>query len=296
MDLIRFEPVSEKNLSEFVRITRETLWHPVWPGDELVAHDFRRWPSELQQAAQLIYRQDELVGRVIAPQFDDFYIIRDLGLREQPGLAQQVAQALLRRAQRRHARIVRAIVFQPWWPALAALGFAENKRRITMQKKLERFSKITGRDVRKVERADIEEVGELMSAAYQGTIDDEGEDVEQWTGHTRDVIEGQYGKFLSGASFVTPSSPPFNSATLLIENAPHCAILAQVVTRRTQTNRGYARRLVNLSLNALAGQNYERCFLEVTLGNANAIHLYHSLGFVEIGPQIVYGAKTLPST
>ncbi|MCA1555012.1 MAG: GNAT family N-acetyltransferase, partial [Chloroflexi bacterium] len=61
--------------------------------------------------------------------------------------------------------------------------------------------------------------------------------------------------------------------------------------RWSQTNRGHARRLLTTSLAALARQGYERCFLEVTVTNANAIYLYRTLGFTEVGPPIVYGIR-----
>lgn len=292
MNAIHFEPVGERNLSAFCAITRETVWLPAWPGDEAFERDLRRWPRELQKAAYLIYRERELIGRVIAPQFDDYLIVRDLGLRAQANLAEAVAQAIMRRAKQQDARVVRVIVFEPFWNAFSRLGFTQQKRRATMQLELS-HAPLTPRrdDVRNVMRADIADVGELMYDAYHQTVDDEGEDPEQWTSHTRDIVEGQYGAFLASASFITPPSPPFHSSTLVIENAPRGAILAQVVTRRSQANRGYARRLITHSLTALAALDYERCFLEVTLSNANAVHLYRTLGFTEIGPAIVYGLK-----
>ena len=80
---------------------------------------------------------------------------------------------------------------------------------------------------------------------------------------------------------------------LAVETAPQSALIAQVVTRPEQANRGLARRLLRDSLAALAAHGYRRCFLEVTLTNANAVHLYHSLGFETVGPRIVYGIRLL---
>src|SRR6185436_15149252 len=112
---------------------------------------------------------------------------------------------------------------------------------------------------------DVPEIGDLLNAAYRGTIDDEGDDRDTWTYHARDVLRGQYGPFLTPASFATPADPPFTSATLVIESAPQHAVLGQVITRRAMTNRGLARCLVGLSLDALRVLGYADCFLEVTL-------------------------------
>jgi ribosomal protein S18 acetylase RimI-like enzyme len=291
---IHFEAVSENNLDAFVAITRETLWYPIWPGAEAIVHEYRRWPPDYPQGAFLIFDGRELVGRVFAPQFEDYFIVRDLGMRAQAKLAERVSRALLLRAEQQHASVFRAVVFAPLWPAFEQLGFIEQKRRVTMR--LDLPMAITTQDkmsVRNISRQDLEDVGELMHAAYRGTADDEGEDLNQWTNHTRDVFDDQYGRFLHAASFATPHGSPFHSATLVIENAPHSAVLAQVITRKPQTNRGYARRLILHSLSALSALHYQQCFLEATLSNRNAIHLYRSLGFTEIGPQIIYGIKTL---
>ncbi len=288
---IHFDPVSERNLADFVRITRDTLWQPVYPGDDWLARDFARWHPALQQSALLIFADRELVGRVVAPQFDDYQVWRELGLRADPHLIALTAHALLERAARQHAHIIRAIVLEPYWSAFERVGLREQKRRVTMQRALVHAPAVGADVVRPLADADADPVGELMHAAYIGTVDDEGEGVEQWRAHTRDVMAGQYGQFLSCCSFVTPTRAPFHSGVLVIENAPQSALIAQVVTRHAQTNRGHARRLLARSLAALGARDYRQCFLEVTTSNANALHLYRKLDFTEIGPQIVYGIK-----
>ena len=42
MRVIQFEPVSEDNMHVFVRMTRETLWQPVYPGDDAVVREWAR--------------------------------------------------------------------------------------------------------------------------------------------------------------------------------------------------------------------------------------------------------------
>lgn len=293
MDTIHFRPASA-DLDTYIDVTHRTFWLPVWPGDERVRREFELWPREIREAVYIIYEGREPVGRVIMPQFDDLMTIRDLGLRRSRSLPARVCRALLEHATGRRVRDVRLVVYENWWAPFAELGFVEQKRRTTMRCGLRnRPAAGAACAARHVSKSDVPQLGDLLYAAYRGTIDDEGDDRETWTYHVRDVLRGQYGPFVSTASFATPADPPFACATLVVECAPQHALLGQVVTRREQTNRGLARSLINLSLDALTVLGYEDCFLEVTLGNENAVHLYREMGFVDQGPQIVYALKSL---
>jgi GNAT superfamily N-acetyltransferase len=298
MPSLHFELVTAHNFDQFIRITRETLWLPAWPGEAAILRDYQRWPRLLQDNAFLIFQDEVLVGRVTAPLLDTALLVRDLGLYALPGLAEQVSQALLRRAWEQRAPTMRVIVFAPCWSAFERLGFTAYKRRTTMQVALpisvtSNTAHPITQSVRPIMASDVDRVGELLYEAYRDTIDDAGEDATEWIDHTRDVMEEYYGKFVHQASLVMPLTPPFHSATLVIENAPQCALLAQVVTHRAYTNRGYARQLIARTLKTLSAMDYRRCALETTIGNDNAQHLYRSFGFAEIGPQIVYGSKSL---
>jgi GNAT superfamily N-acetyltransferase len=293
MDTIHFRPASA-DLDTYIDVTHRTFWLPVWPGDERVRREFEHWPREIREAVNIIYEGRDPVGRVIMPQFDDFMTIRDLGLRPSRALLARVSRALLDHAVGRRAREVRLVVYENWWQPFAELGFVEQKRRMTMRCDLRgRPPAGAASEVRYVSKSDVPQIGDLLNAAYRGTVDDEGDDRETWTYHARDVLRGQYGPFVMNASFATPEDPPFACATLVVESAPKHALLGQVVTRRELANRGLARSLINLSLDALAVLGYDDCFLEVTLGNENAVHLYQRMGFVNLGPQIVYGLKSL---
>jgi len=293
MDTISFRPASA-DLDTYIDVTRRTFWLPVWPGDDRVRREFEHWPREIREAVYIINEGREPVGRVIMPQFDDLMTIRDLGLRRSGALLARVGCALLDYAVGRRVRDVRLVVYENWWPPFAELGFVEQKRRKTMRCDLRRRAPAGAAcAARYVSKSDVPQIGDLLNAAYRGTIDDEGDDRETWTYHASDVLRGQYGPFITAASFATPRDPPFACATLVVECAPQHALLGQVVTRRELTNRGLARSLINLSLDALTVLGYEDCFLEVTLGNENAVHLYQTMGFVDLGPQIVYGLKSL---
>jgi len=292
MDALRFQPVDADNMALYMVLTRRALWLPAWPGAAWFEHELNRLSGLPEPPAYLILQGPEPVGRVIVLQLDDFLIIRDLALLPKPGLAGRAARTLMQWAQERHARFVRAVVYDTVWDEFVALGFVEQKRRMTMHRALGVEMSGPDRAARHVTPGDVKEIGKLLNAAYRGTVDDEGEDLEVWTHHAREVLSGQYGKFLVAASYLYPATPPYQSATLVVENAPGCAVLGQVVTHPLYANRGLARRLLTSALAPLAGMGYKEWFLEVTLANLHAVRLYRSLGFAPLGPQIVYGTLT----
>jgi len=291
---LRFEPVTGWNRRDFVRMTRETLWLPAWPGDERFWREFDRGPETLRRGARVIYDGRTAVGRVIAPQIGEWLIARDMGLRDAPDLPERAAAALFDMAARNDAAYIRVSLHAPHWPAMEARGLREQKRRMTMRRALRNLPPvIPAANARNPVAADSDLIGQLLNAAYAGTVDDDGEDERIWTDHVSDIVGGQFGPFLPYASFVTPPAAPFNSAALVVDCAPGCAILGQVATRPEHANRGQARRLIGYALAALAAHDYHTCFLEATLSNDNAIHLYRSMGFEPVGPEIYYGYKWL---
>ena len=292
MDALRFRAVNAGNLELYLELTRQAFWLPAWPGAVWFEHELERLAGLPDPPAYLIYAGIEAVGRVIVLQIDDLLIIRDLALLPRPGLAERAAQALLAWAWDRNVQFVRAVVYDTVWQEFAALGFVEQKRRTTMHRPLGAEKALADRAARHVTPGDVREIGKLLNAAYRGTVDDEGEDLQVWTQHARDVLTGQYGKFLIAASYVYPAAPPYQSATLIVEGAPGCAVLGQVVTHPLFGQRGLARRLIQSALRPLAGMGYVHWYLEVTLANLHAVRLYRSLGFTPTGPQIVYATRS----
>jgi GNAT superfamily N-acetyltransferase len=289
MNDIQFQPVGADNLDLFIEVTRQALWLPAWPGADWFVRELERLGGSPHPPAYLILDGTVPVGRVILLQFDDYFVIRDLGLRPGAGRPERVARALLQLARSRHARVIRVAVYDSVWGGFADLGFVVQKHRMTMHRAIGAERPVVDRSTRHATPGDVQEIGILLNAAYRGTVDDEGEDLELWTHHARDVLTGQYGKFLMAASYVYPASPPHQSATLVVESAPACAVLGQVVTHPLYANQGLARRLIVSGLAPLASMGYKHWFLEVTRSNVHAVGLYRSLGFVELGPQIVYG-------
>lgn len=124
-------------------------------------------------------------------------------------------------------------------------------------------------------------LGILMKRAYEGTIDDEGETLDQCCQEVRGTLAGKYGPFLHDVSFVTFADGRIVSASLvtLYKGKP---LLAYSMTDPDYQRRGLAGGLIRKSLDALASTETPELFLVVTVGNP-AQKLYENLGFEVLG-------------
>lgn len=132
---------------------------------------------------------------------------------------------------------------------------------------------------RTVERSDTAAVGELLLAAYRGTVDDEG-------GETRDdavaeverVLDGANGPFVSDASFVVEDEDGLAGASLVAiwEVVP---LLCYIVVHPRAQRRGVGTFLIERTGNALLRGGYPELDLFVTEENGPAVDLYRKLGF-----------------
>jgi ribosomal protein S18 acetylase RimI-like enzyme len=117
-----------------------------------------------------------------------------------------------------------------------------------------------------------------MLEAYRGTIDDEGETLDDAREEIARTFDGEYGSFLPRASVVAEHGSRLDSASLVTiwEGLP---FLAFTMTHPEAKNRGLGTALVARSIQLLQAAGYERLRLMVTEGNDAAIHLYEKLGF-----------------
>ncbi len=127
--------------------------------------------------------------------------------------------------------------------------------------------------------ADAVALGVLMDRSFRGTIDDEGETVEQFTGEMKETMRGKYGAFIREASFVVPGPEGLVAASLVtIWN--ELPLLAFSATDPAFQSRGLGELLIRLSMNRMAELGYRELNLGVTEGNRSAQRLYSKLGFV----------------
>ncbi len=131
--------------------------------------------------------------------------------------------------------------------------------------------------------SDREALAALMLDAYRGTIDYDGESLDDALREIDHVCSGSYGRFLSDCSFVFDGEAGLSSAclvTMLNEGkSDETPLLAFAMTRKQDQRRGLASALILRSVAALSGLGYSRLSLAVTADNHPARRLYEKLGF-----------------
>lgn len=131
---------------------------------------------------------------------------------------------------------------------------------------------------RRFDPSDTPAVGALMIAAYQGTVDDEGETESDAVGEVERVVAGEYGPFLADRSFVVEDQARIVGASLvsLWEGHP---LLAYTIVHPELKRRGIGTLLMAETGNALLSAGYSELELFVTEANEPALRLYRKLGF-----------------
>ena len=129
--------------------------------------------------------------------------------------------------------------------------------------------------------ADAEALAVLMQAAYQGTVDDEGETLDETRAVVAQYFAGVFGPPMPAVSEVTEREGALVAATLLTQwwGGPFVAFM---VTAPDAQRQGLARAGLTRALNRLAAGDEPWLRLVVTQGNSRAEALYESLGFVPV--------------
>ncbi len=138
-----------------------------------------------------------------------------------------------------------------------------------------------GCTVRPPTPADAEALARLMHAAYAGTIDDEGETLEETRAVVAQYFAGEFGPPMPAVSEVTERGGELLAATLLTQwwGGPFVAFM---LTAPQAQRQGLARSGLIRACNRLAAGDELWLRLVVTEGNTRAEALYASLGFVPV--------------
>jgi GNAT superfamily N-acetyltransferase len=133
---------------------------------------------------------------------------------------------------------------------------------------------------RPISQGDVDALGQLMLAAYRGTIDYEGESLEEAIEEVYSVLAGAYGPFFEDCSYIIEDEGKILSASMIVlsdkVNAP---LLAFSMTHPEHKRKGMAEFLLKASINWLLDADHQELYLVVTEGNTGAIRLYEKLGF-----------------
>ncbi len=152
--------------------------------------------------------------------------------------------------------------------------------RFWMQMKLRRQPLRGGWLLRPISEGDLEALGTLMLEAYKGTIDYEGETLEDAVKEVSTVLKGGYGPFLNECSYIIEDEGKMLSASMVVlSDEADQPLLVFSMTHPDHKRKGMAEFLLKASINWLFDANYEELCLVVTEGNTGAIRLYEKLGF-----------------
>jgi ribosomal protein S18 acetylase RimI-like enzyme len=142
---------------------------------------------------------------------------------------------------------------------------------------------------RPVERSDADALARLHLVAYHGRFDrylfvEEADEVADARRHVRDILDGRWGEFLPHGSRIIADDGRAIGAVLSVRR-PEGVLIADVMVDPERQGRGLGRAVLSSALRGLAERREPHVVLNVTEGNAPAIRLYASLGFVRsLGP------------
>jgi GNAT superfamily N-acetyltransferase len=134
---------------------------------------------------------------------------------------------------------------------------------------------------RKLRESDTPILAELMLDAYRGTIDDEGETIDDAIGVVESLFGGAFGALDHPASVVFAENGRFVASTLITHHEG-CPLVAFSMTHPSAARRGLARRGLRHAIGQLARAGCHEIRLVGTRGNSPAEALYLSEGFAVV--------------
>lgn len=153
-------------------------------------------------------------------------------------------------------------------------------KRLSMKIKLPLQSSISNSNIRLVSESDGEILGHVMLEAYRGTIDSEGETLEDAISEAKGTLNGKYGKFLWNASLIAEvDSVPAAAILFTWSEKDNMPLLAFSMTHAHFKGKGLASELIKAGLAKLFEEGHSECCLVVTEGNEPALSIYKKLGF-----------------
>lgn len=141
-------------------------------------------------------------------------------------------------------------------------------------------------NARSILKADYHSLGSLMLEAYRGTVDYDGESLEDSISEMKGTLEGKYGNLIGQASYVIEESGTNAAAVIFTFNEKEkMPLLTFAMTHPSFKNKGMSKYLIKKSLNSLLDLGYKKCFLVVTDGNQPAQSIYEKMGFRAAKPK-----------
>lgn len=139
--------------------------------------------------------------------------------------------------------------------------------------------------LRSLTSADAPSLGRLMWAAFRGTLDDEGETLDDAEAEITRTLSGKWGSVIWPASLVAHVDDLIVSAAVAVFDNVHQErpLLAFVMTDPRYQRRGAGEQLIQECIRRLHAMGIRELHLAVTKGNP-ALSLYRRLGFEIVHP------------
>jgi predicted N-acetyltransferase YhbS len=128
-------------------------------------------------------------------------------------------------------------------------------------------------------------LGALLHAAFVGTIDYDGESLEDAKQEINEAMSGKYGEVINGASRIaTDETGTAIAAVIFVREVSRSdaseshPLLAFTMTHPNHQGKGLGSQLISYGLQSLHSHGCATCELVVTIGNS-AQRIYERLGF-----------------
>lgn len=131
-----------------------------------------------------------------------------------------------------------------------------------------------------ITQQDITKVAATMLEAYQGTVDQQEETVQETIIEVEKILNDGYGPFISEASYWIEMNEEA-AAVICINLWNEKPLITEIYTGKKFLHQGMASTLIKASMATLNRMGHDELALNVTVENLNALKLYEKLGFVQ---------------
>ena len=131
--------------------------------------------------------------------------------------------------------------------------------------------------IRAVTNSDVDGLAHLMLNAYRGTIDYEGEGLDEAVAEVRSFLDGE-APILDSSLVIDEGGALLSGIlVLMLDGSP---FIGSIMTAPEHKRRGLARTVCAASLGNLAADGHDRVVFYITDGNLASEGLFRSLGAV----------------
>lgn len=154
------------------------------------------------------------------------------------------------------------------------------KSRIKMTCKLEKQLISTTFHLKPIAQQDIMKVAATMLEAYECTVDQQEDTLQEAVLEVEKIIKDGYGPFISEASYWIEINNEA-AAVICINLWNAKPLITEIYTGKKFLHQGMGSTLIRKSMNTLKLMGYDEIILYVTAENSDALHLYEKLGFMQ---------------